>query len=195
MFIELTDHLRCPADHDESFLVLLPSETVGRSVRAGILGCPVCNAEYPIADGVVRFADLPARPPVRLSASADALHAFLGLAGPGGYAALVGGVTAMAPELAELNRGVHFAVVAPIPGLVESRALSLIEAARLPFKTASLRGVVLGGGYGDDAAWVGDAFRAVLPGLRVVGAGSAPGVPGLEILAAADGWWVGKKGR
>jgi hypothetical protein len=26
MFIELTDHFRCPADHDESFLVLLPIE-------------------------------------------------------------------------------------------------------------------------------------------------------------------------
>jgi hypothetical protein len=24
LFIELTDHLRCPNDHDESFLVLLP---------------------------------------------------------------------------------------------------------------------------------------------------------------------------
>ena len=26
MFIELTDHLRCPEDHEESFLVLLPDQ-------------------------------------------------------------------------------------------------------------------------------------------------------------------------
>ena len=41
MFIELTDHLRCPADHEESYLVLLPDEIRERSVRAGRLGCPV----------------------------------------------------------------------------------------------------------------------------------------------------------
>jgi hypothetical protein len=41
MFIELTDHLRCPADHAESYLVLLPEEMRERSVRTGRLGCPV----------------------------------------------------------------------------------------------------------------------------------------------------------
>ena len=34
MFIELTDYLRCPADHAESYLVLLPDEMQERSVRA-----------------------------------------------------------------------------------------------------------------------------------------------------------------
>ena len=29
MFIELTDHLRCPADHEESYLVLLPDRDAG----------------------------------------------------------------------------------------------------------------------------------------------------------------------
>ena len=38
MFIELTDHLRCPADHAESYLVLLPDRMDGRSVREGRLG-------------------------------------------------------------------------------------------------------------------------------------------------------------
>jgi uncharacterized protein YbaR (Trm112 family) len=194
LFIELTDHLRCPADHDESFLVLLPSETADRSVRSGTLGCPVCNSEYPIREGVVQFVAPSERPGAPASVSAEALHAFLGLAGPGGYAALVGDVTALAAELAGLDRGVHFAAVAPVPGLAESRALSLIEAGRVPFRTASLRGVVLGGGYGSDPRWVGDALRTVLPGLRVVGAGAPPVLDGLEILAAADGWWVGRKG-
>ena len=48
MFIELTDHLRCPADHDESFLVLLPLDLAGRDVVQGTLGCPVCQREYAI---------------------------------------------------------------------------------------------------------------------------------------------------
>ena len=37
MFIELTDHLRCPGDHDEAYLVLLPDSVVQRSVQSGEL--------------------------------------------------------------------------------------------------------------------------------------------------------------
>ena len=44
MFIELTDHLRCPEDHDEQFWCLLPDRLDGRSVKEGQLGCPVCGA-------------------------------------------------------------------------------------------------------------------------------------------------------
>ena len=51
MFIELTDHLRCPADHTESYLVLLPDEMQDRSVRTGRLGCPVCGRTYVLTDG------------------------------------------------------------------------------------------------------------------------------------------------
>mgnify|MGYP001546789563 FL=1 len=193
MFIELTDHLRCPADHDESFLVLLPEVTEGRSVRTGTLGCPVCRVEYRIDGGVAIFAPRPDRPAVAPPIPGTALHALLGIAGPGGYAALVGDVTALAPSLARSVPGVHFAAVRPVAGVGESPALSLIEADRLPFKRASLRGVVLGSGVGADPGWVPDAFRAVLPGLRVVGAGAAPSIDGLEVLAAADGWWVGRK--
>ena len=40
MFIELTDHLRCPADHEESYLVLLPDRMEGRSVRERAAGLP-----------------------------------------------------------------------------------------------------------------------------------------------------------
>ncbi|HET7025820.1 MAG TPA: hypothetical protein VFI39_11510 [Gemmatimonadales bacterium] len=193
MFIELTDHLRCPADHDESYLVLLPEVTDGRSVRSGTLGCPVCQAEYRIEDGVVRFAPRPGVAAPDATISGAALHALLGLAGPGGYAALVGDVTAQAPALAHSDPGVHFAAVRPVAGLAESRELSLIDADLLPFKRGSLRGVVLGAGYGGDARWVADAVRAVLPGLRVVGAGAAPAGDGLELQAEADGWWVGRK--
>ena len=60
MFIELTDHLRCPADHDESFLVLLPDRMEGRSVRTGHLGCPVCGRTFQLADGVLDTGDAPA---------------------------------------------------------------------------------------------------------------------------------------
>lgn len=190
MFIELTDHLRCPAEHDEAFLVLLPEAVDDRGVRSGMLGCPVCQAEYRIADGVVRFGEAPhpaGAPPLR----AEAVHAFLGLSGPGGYAALVGDVAGVLPDLVGLDPGVHFAAIDAPAGVTESRAVSVLLADRIPFKRASLRGVVLGGGYGGDDRWVGEARRVLLPGLRMAGSGPAPERADVQVLAEADGWWVG----
>ena len=53
-----------------------------------------------------------------------------------------------------------------------------------------MRGVVLGDRLGRCAAWVRDAARVTLPGLRVVGKGPEPGLAELELLASADGCWV-----
>ena len=51
MFIELIDHLRCPAEHDESF-VAAAHEVVGRSVRRGDARLPGVRRELRIRDGV-----------------------------------------------------------------------------------------------------------------------------------------------
>jgi uncharacterized protein YbaR (Trm112 family) len=191
MFIELTDHLRCPAAHDESFLVLLPDEVVSRQVRSGTLGCPVCNATYPIKDGVVHFgaADAPPHHP-STPPPVEALAAFLGLGGPGGYVALVGDVAALGRELVGAVPGVHFVGINAPAGSVGAERVSLMEAPSIPVRARQLRGVILGAGFGGDEDWLTEGARVVLPGLRVVGAGPAPGRPELQILAAADGWWV-----
>jgi hypothetical protein len=65
-----------------------------------------------------------------------------------------------------------------------------MEAPSIPVKARQLRGVVLGAGYGASNEWISEGIRAVLPGLRVVGAGPAPDRADLQILAAAEGWWV-----
>jgi hypothetical protein len=57
VFIELTEFLRCPNDHEEAHAVCLPLAMEGRDVVRGIVGCPTCQAEYLIVDGVVDFAD------------------------------------------------------------------------------------------------------------------------------------------
>lgn len=193
MFIELTDHLRCPAPHDESFLVLLPDEVVQRQVRSGTLGCPICNATYPIKDGIVRFGASSDRATARPSAAppVQGLAAFLGLSGPGGYVGLVGDVASLARELTSAVPGVHFLGVNAPAGTEGSDRVSLAESPQIPVKARQLRGVVLGSGYGSDPEWIAEGVRVVLPGLRVVGAGPAPERPELQVLAAAEGWWVG----
>ncbi|HEX5385243.1 MAG TPA: hypothetical protein VFW66_00935 [Gemmatimonadales bacterium] len=202
MFIELTDHLRCPAEHEERYLVLLPDRVERRSVVSGQLGCPVCGRTFLVRDGV---AELGAPPPDSTRAqatthdplTASAAHVFLGLGGPGGYVALVGSAAAMWRELSELVRGVAIVAVNP-PAEVADAApvLSVVRAPIIPIKSRSLRGVVLGSEHAGDAKWQREAARVTLPGLRIVGRGAAPalsagaGAPALELLASAGDTWV-----
>jgi hypothetical protein len=63
VFIELTEFLRCPKNHEEAHAVCLPLTMEGRDVVRGVVGCPTCRAEYAIIDGVADFADARTRGP------------------------------------------------------------------------------------------------------------------------------------
>jgi uncharacterized protein YbaR (Trm112 family) len=190
MFIELTDHLRCPVDHPESFLVLLPDRLEGRSVRAGQLGCPVCGRTYELTDGALDVGGAP--PAARATVlTPEAITAFAGLNGPGGYLVLVGAPAGEWNEVAELNRGVGLVAVNPNAEVEDRGFLSVLRGGMIPLKSRSMRGVVLGAPFGGDPHWVREAARVVLPGLRVVGEGADPSPELIELMASADGLWVG----
>ena len=196
MFIELTDHLRCPAEHAESFLVLIPDEMGGREVRRGVLGCPVCQREYPIREGVVHFweaTQVVTPPPAGGAVNAGAIAAFLGLEGPGGYVGLIGEAASYAAGLSGLLAGIHLVAVNPPGGFSPGETLSVLLSPGIPFKRGSFRGIVLGGPFGGEAAWAEGAVQSVLPGLRAVGRGPTPQFDGFELMGEAEGWWVGKK--
>jgi hypothetical protein len=195
MFIELTDHLRCPADHAESYLVLLPDEMQERSVRAGRLGCPVCGRTYVLTDGVLDLDGGDTVLPETTLLTPEALTALVGLSGPGGYMVLVGKPAADWREVAERNRGVGLVAVNPPADLRDEPGISVIRSGVLPLKSRSMRGVVLGSPFGGDRGWVSEAARVVLPGLRVAGEGPVPDPSGLDLMAAAGGAWVGTPRR
>jgi len=195
MFIELTDHLRCPADHNEAFLVLLPDLVEGRSVRSGTLGCPVCDRRFSIADGVLDLGDAPEPPTSATALGADALTSLVGLGGPGGYLVLVGAPAAVWREVAALTPGVVLVAVNPPEEVQDGGGISVLRAGRLPLKTSSMRGVVLGRPFGGDPHWVREAARVVLPGLRVVGEGPGPAPELIDLMASAAGAWVGTRRR
>jgi uncharacterized protein YbaR (Trm112 family) len=190
MFIELTDHLRCPADHAESFLVLLPDRLEGRSVRAGQLGCPVCRRTFELAEGVLDVGNAPASP-LPSALDAEAITALAGVNGPGGYLVLVGSPAGVSAEVAELNRGVGLVAVNPDAGVKDEGLLSVLRGGVLPLKSRSMRGVVLGPPFGGDRHWVREGARVVLPGLRVVGEGPEPPAEMIELMASTGGVWVG----
>jgi uncharacterized protein YbaR (Trm112 family) len=192
MFIELTDHLRCPADHDESFLVLLPDRVEGRSVIEGQLGCPVCGRTFQLVDGVLDTGDAPDLGPAPASKLApEGLTALVGLSGPGGYLTLVGGVADAWKDIAALNPGVALVAINPGPAIVDAPGISVLRSGRIPLKSHSMRGVVLGHPYGDDLHWVGEGARVVLPGLRIVGEGADPSADMIDLMASTGGVWVG----
>jgi uncharacterized protein YbaR (Trm112 family) len=194
MFIELTDLLRCPADHDESYLVLLPGRMEGRTVVSGSLGCPICHRTYRIESGIAELG--PVLPPSGgepgAPIDAAALQALLGLEGPGGYLGLIGEVAEQGSGLGGLLPGIHLVAVNPPEGLTESPSMSVLRSPVLPIKRHSLRGAVVGRDYAGDRRWIMDAVRSILPGLRLVAEGPAPDVPAVDLLAEAGGWWVGR---
>ena len=195
MFIELTDHLRCPADHDEAFLVLLPDMMDGRSVVGGRLGCPVCGRTFRVEGGEVDVGGALPEAPSAGTLDAAAIVALAGIQGPGGYFVLVGTPAGVWRDVAALNPGVGLVAVNPGAGVADSPGVSVLRGGMLPLKTNSMRGVVLGPGYGGDPSWVREAARVTLPGLRVVGEGPEPAADLINLMASAGGAWVGSKRR
>lgn len=202
MHIELTEMLRCPEPHREEMLVLSTGEVRERMVRSGLLGCPVCHREYPIARGIVNFRRNRERvpknsyvPPSPLpSADPARLQALLELSGPGGYVVLVGSAVRHAPPLARLMPGIHFVGVNAPADMEEQPALSLLYATeQIPLRSAVARGVVVGADLAV-SAWLVDAHRVLLRGRRFVVENEEPELPiGLVRLAAEHGLWVGEK--
>src|SRR2546421_12596214 len=150
--------LRCPEAHEEAFLVLSTGEMVGRMVRSGLLGCPACQREYPIVQGVAHFSasgtggELTPRPTNAVAAGApprspdaQTLQALLELSGPGGYVVLVGSAARHAVGLAGLMGGIHFIGI-DAPGDVEELpVLSLVVCpGTIPLRQSVARGVVVG---------------------------------------------------
>ena len=100
MHVALVDLFRCPVAHRESCLVATADRTEARVILDGMLGCPVCGAEYAIRDGVTYFSGQGISPPAPAenydSAAAMRIAALLnatgatGAAGAGATIALVG---------------------------------------------------------------------------------------------------------
>ncbi|MGH7608083.1 MAG: hypothetical protein ACREME_12170 [Gemmatimonadales bacterium] len=203
--------LRCPEPHREAMLVLSTGEMRGGLVWSGLVGCPVCQKEYPIAQGSVDFRrsservsgegppsrrpHVPPSPPSPLpSADAAALQALLELSGPGGYVVLIGAAVRQAPTLSELMEGIHFVGING-PGDIGAQAtLSLLYASdKVPLRRGIARGVVVGADLAT-SPWLVEAHRVLLRGRRFVVEGGDPELPiGLVQLAASAGLWVGEK--
>jgi hypothetical protein len=196
LFIELSEFLRCPEPHDETFCVVVPDEMGNRLITRGLVGCPVCRREYAIADGIVHFEPAPEGPANREPADlpdTDVVQAVLGLTNPGGFVVLVGSAAQLAGPLAVRMAGVHFVGVNAPAAVTPSPALSLlVHSTRIPLRSSMARGVVLGAESAREP-WITEGARVLLQGLRLVAPGEHLAPSGLERVVVGRGLWVGRK--
>jgi len=189
MFIELVEFLRCPRAHEESYLVASATSTVDRHIVNGLLGCPVCGAEFPIRDGVATF-DPDVTAPAAAEPSMDEamrIAAFLELTDARGFALLCGTWGAHAGPLGELVRTPVVLVNAP-----PAPAAGVIQVARrLPFASGTARAAAV---HATQPPELVHAILAVVRGGgRLMGTADTPVPEGVREIARDARAWVGEK--
>ena len=199
MFSELVESLRCVRPHAPAGLVAVADEVTDRDIRRGALGCPACQAAFPIADGVADFRlgrEGPPLPPAKSRVEDElALRAgaLLGLADGGGLVVLAGEWTVCAPELAAFVEPLRVLALEPAAGIAGTPGLSLARTAgEIPLRAGSARGIALdaahaGGGY------LESAVAALAPRGRLVAPAAVPLPAGCAELARDERDWVAEK--
>ena len=193
MHIEFIDLLRCPVEHEDSWLVAAVTKMEGRLVIEAKLGCPVCNASYLVTDGVALFDgskptdDLPA---AELSASQTAadfddpviVSAYLNLTGPEAVALLTGDWARTAEEVAVLVGARLISLNAEHPTHRLENVAEIQAAGRIPLAEKSLHGAALDAAH-STPSMIQDVVRLLRPRGRLVVAAAAQLPPQFRELA------------
>jgi uncharacterized protein YbaR (Trm112 family) len=187
VFLPLIDRLRCLNAHEDAWLVASIDRAEERDVLEGMLGCPVCSAEYRIRDGVVWFGDAPAAEDETPSpAEALRLAAALDLTDARMTAILHGSWGAHASILRGLSPA-HMLLVNPPTSVSSGDGISIVRAPVAP----------VAGAWADAAALdradgaMGESIRAALRGGGRLLARADAGVPvGFSELARDADVWV-----
>ena len=204
MFIELVDQLRCVRAHEDSWLVAASRRMSGRHIVDGELGCPVCEARYPVRAAVADFRTDGVAPAAAASASvagdpvpdaeaAMRLAALLALDEVRAPVVLVGAWGALAPLLLAMAPAVYLVVNPPAPMDERPEISALLAAGALPLAAGAAHGVALDVAAAADDGLVAGAVRALRGGGRLVAPSSAPLPPGVRELARDERHWVAER--
>lgn len=195
MFIEAIDKLRCVQEHEDSWLVAKFVEMRDRDFWEGELGCPVCEARYPVKQGTVYFS-----PVVRSArATQDETHspdelfplaAMLDLSAPERAVVLCDGWSDFADALSEISEPHIFTLNGSNrEGQVET--IYRVVSDRIPLASGSVDAVALDAGA--SAQLVESAVKVLRDGGRLVGKGSVDLPAQVLLLANDDRNWVAQK--
>jgi uncharacterized protein YbaR (Trm112 family) len=165
VYIEIIDLLRCPRDHEETWLVAAFTEMDGRFVVEGKLGCPICNASYDIIDGVACFSGevSDAFAPRVDHDAVIRTAALLNLTRPGSIAVLCGDEGNAAEDVSELTQ-CRVIALNPSANIEDTeRVATVVCIDRIPLATSSVDAIALGA----NPTLASDAARVLRPGGRL----------------------------
>jgi uncharacterized protein YbaR (Trm112 family) len=185
MHLDVIPALRCPRAHEESGLVLVADETRGRHVVRGVLGCPVCEAEYPIRAGVAYFVDPNAGAADPRDDEIIRTAAMLGLTEPGGVIMLAGQWASTADAIGEIADALVLVVNPPAQARYAER-VSVMYADQLPIAEHALRAAAI-----DEP--VADVVSVLRPKGRLVATTAVPVPPEIAEIARDAEYWVGER--
>lgn len=190
MFVELIEALRCPRPHEEAQLVASATRTESRHIVDGVLGCPVCGAEFTIEQGVARFGE-PARQATYEAPDAEAamsLAAFLGLTDTRGFTLLGGRWATQAGGIRRLADA-HLVLVNPPPDVPSDIAAGVILTRdAMPFAPGAAGAAALDDSGSPDL--IRATIRAVRAGGRVLGPASLALPAEVTELVRDERMWV-----
>ncbi len=185
MHLDVVPSLRCPRPHEDSSLVLVAETTRGRHVITGLLGCPVCEAEYPVRAGVAYFVDAPPSAPGPPTAETLRTAAMLGLTEPGGVIVLAGRWSTAADAMSEIADALVLVVNPPAPATYGEGVSVLYAGERLPIAARAIRAAAV-------AELMPGVVATLKPNARLVATRDVP-VPGeVTEIARDDEYWVGE---
>ena len=193
MHIEFIDLLRCPATHEDSWLVAAVTRMDGRIVIEAKLGCPVCGAAYFIREGVALFDGDSSGKARHGTVAGNArrddesddstrVAAFLDLTRPGALALLAGDWAPASAGVAELTGARIISLNAPHVGDGPANVAEVRAGERIPIVGRSLDGVALDMAHSAQGM-LDEAARLLRPRSRLIAAASAQLPPPFRELA------------
>lgn len=195
MFIEAIDNLRCIEEHEDSWLVAKFVEMRDRDFREGELGCPVCEARYPVKGGIVYFSpvgDLGTRGGSSTQSQDElfALAAMLDLSVSERTVVLCDGWTVFAESLSRISEPHLFTVNAGDTVPVE-RIYAVVSDGAIPLAPASVDAIALDTGSSPEL--LRSALKVLREGGRLIGKTGMSVPPEVLLLASDDANWVAEK--
>lgn len=184
MFIETIDLLRCPRDHEETWLVAAFTEMDGRFVVQGKLGCPICNASYDIIEGIACFGGevSDAFAPSINQEAVMRTAALLNLTRPGAIAVLCGDEANAADDVSGLAE-CRVIALNPSANIEDTeRVATVVSIDRIPLASSSVDAIALGA-CSDLAS---DAPRILKPGGRLTANADIALPAGMREIARDD---------
>lgn len=183
MDLAIVQRLICPVPHASTPLVVRADLAEHGRMQKGVLGCPVCQVEWEVHNGIAHFGARAAHP-ANVVPDAATLAAFLGLTDP--QLVVTDGVPAQVVE--SLVREFGAMVVALDADVAPTTATVLDGAPIVPLADGIASGAVLL--RSRDAAFVASAVRSMAPEGRLVGIVALELPAGVREIARNNELWV-----